>query len=223
MKKLEAVIFDMDGVLINSEPLHFDAGVMTLGKLGHTIGHETWDKFIGTSNTHIWNTIRENYRINKSTEELIALHEESRKSIFGTTDTGPLPGIPELLSELKKAGIKTAVASSSPYYLIELITGRLGIRNFFDELVSGDNVKNSKPAPDIFLLAAEKLGVRTENCVVIEDSFNGVKAANAAGICSIAYINPDSGNQDLSKAAYRIKSFNEISVGRLTQMLGESE
>jgi RimJ/RimL family protein N-acetyltransferase len=106
--------------------------------------------------------------------------------------------------------MKLAIASSSSAKEIEAVIKALGIKKYFTKLISGTTVSQPKPAPDIFLKAATELGVNTKECIIIEDSYNGVCSAEAAGIPVIGFYNVHSGNQDLSKAAVLIEGFDEI-------------
>ena len=112
----------------------------------------------------------------------------------------PIPGIIELLDEIKRARVKIGLASSSVRSFIALVLNNLEINHYFDAVVSGEDVKRSKPQPDIFLKAAEKLQVSPDACLVIEDSQHGVKAAIQAGMTCIGFNNPNSGSQDLSRS-----------------------
>ena len=109
-----------------------------------------------------------------------------------------LDGIRKLLDELKSCGIKIGLASSSSKEFIELILNKLGVIEYFEVIISGEDVQKSKPAPDIFQKAAEALNVEPSNCLVIEDSGHGVKAAKLAEMKCIGFNNPNSGKQDLS-------------------------
>ena len=106
--------------------------------------------------------------------------------------------------------MKMAVASSSMYERIERTAKSLGVDDCFDVYVSGEQLKRPKPAPDIFIKAAELLGVSPSECIVIEDSGNGVNAAKAAGMACVGYINPGSGDQDLSAADYLVESLEGL-------------
>lgn len=150
---LKGVIFDMDGVIINSEPQHY---------LTDMKGYEQ------------------------------------------------IASIKELIKSLYDHNVKLAIVSSSPRNEIMAVVESLGIERYFTKLLSEENVENPKPAPDIFLKAAEDLNLNVEECIIIEDSENGVKAANAAKIPVIVFVNPESGNQDLSKAAIVVEGFEEI-------------
>lgn len=105
-----------------------------------------------------------------------------------------------------------AVASSSDKSIIDIILDKSGLRKYFYHTVSSGEIGKSKPEPDVFLHAAKLFGVAPENCIVFEDSKNGIKAAKAAGMYCIAYSGGDSGNQDQSQADHRIVDFNEIDV-----------
>ena len=121
-----------------------------------------------------------------------------KKEVF--RDLQPIKGIPELLANLKKDGIAIGLASSSEKAFIEMVLEELGIRGYFQAVVSGEEVERSKPEPEIFLRAAELLNVDPADCLVLEDSRHGVEAAKRAGMKCIGYQNPNSGPQDLSRA-----------------------
>ena len=133
-------------------------------------------------------------------------------------DINPIEGVYELIESLYENKIKLAIASSSPIKVIELVVKRLKADKFFKAVVQGDDVLRSKPEPDIFLYAAQKLNADPKECAVIEDSKNGVNGAKKAGMRAIGYLNPNSGNQDLSNADLIIKSFKNIEIGKI---LGE--
>jgi HAD superfamily hydrolase (TIGR01509 family) len=121
-----------------------------------------------------------------------------------------IPYIIDLMKDLHQNGMKLIIASSSPSEAIQEVLETLYIQEYFDGYVSGMMVENSKPAPDIFLLAAKHLSVEPSECIVIEDSYHGITAAVAANITSIGFINPNSGKQDLSKADMLVEGFDEV-------------
>jgi len=131
----------------------------------------------------------------------------------------PMPGVAELIEELYKNKVKLVVASSASIKNIEIVLKMFNLERFFETKVSGDEVNNGKPAPDIFLYAAKVIGAQPEECIVIEDSKNGVEAAKSAGMKCIGFQNPNSGNQDLSSADMVINSFSEINYQELRQIL----
>lgn len=207
---LKAVIFDMDGVLIDSEPLHARAAVLSLKEYNVDINIEYCYNFIGTTTKAMFQTMINDFKIDVSLEQLLETNSRIINELHQVEGYIGIEGTKELLKDLHDNGIKLAVASSSPYDLIVEVTTELGIIQYFDKLVSGANVKHPKPAPDVFLKAMEELDVKAKDCLVIEDSMNGVIAADAAQIKSIGYINPNSGKQDLSKASILIESFKNI-------------
>lgn len=211
---IKAVIFDMDGVIIDSEPIHLEFAMELFKKLGFNMSVEEYSKFVGTTSKYMWDTIKKKYNLENTIEELIEMERNGFFDFLSSPDKviEPIAYIPELLKALHENNYKIALASSSPIRLIEFIMESLKIRKYFDELVTGDFVKRSKPEPDVFLYAADKLGVLPEECVVIEDSHNGVLAAKNAGMKCIGYKNLNSGNQDISKADKIINSFNELDI-----------
>ena len=207
---LKAVIFDMDGVLVDSEPMHSRAIVNTLKKYGVALTEEYCQQFIGSTAAHMCSTIVKDYKLMVAPEELEAANHAAIKQLEKEEGYIPVPWVKELVMNLYENKVKLAIASSSSLSDIKDVTEALGIQTYFDKLVSGTTVPNPKPAPDVFLKAAEELGVDPADCMVIEDSMNGTIAADAAGMKTIGFINPNSGYHDLSKASVLIESFQYI-------------
>ncbi len=217
---LNAVIFDMDGVIIDSEPLHYRVDNMIFDRLGISLSYEERKSFVGIDNMRMWRWIKEKCNLHETVDDLIELSDQTRNSFFRDNDTlKPVAGTVELIRELKEKGIKTALASSSSGELIEIILGRLGIINDFDIIISGDSVTRGKPEPDIFLMALDQIGEAREKCVVIEDSENGINGAKSAGIFCIAYRNPNSREQNLEKADIIIDSFSDMTSVFISDLL----
>ena len=178
--------------------------------MGISITDRELERFVGISVENFWKTIKERYNLNEAVEKLIKKDTDLRVSYFSRIEKlEPVDGVRELAASLRDGGIKTAVASSSHNRMIETVLEKTGLSEYFSETVSGFDVKQGKPAPDVFLRTAELLDAGTEECAVIEDSFNGVKGAKAAGMKCIGFRNPESGNQDLSAADLVIDSFRE--------------
>jgi len=228
---LKAVIFDMDGVLVNSEPLHYEADRRMLARLGVEVGDGYLDRFVGASDSEMWAAIFADFGAvpgpgddpdaviepssgigpDTDLESVLRAQKSLKLKLLKASDLEPIEGIPKLLSTLKKRGIPLAIASSSPSIFIKTMTEKLGISRFFDLRVSGENAERGKPAPDVYLKAAERLGVAPESCAAIEDSRNGVLAAKAAGMKCVGFKNPASGEQDLSAADRTVGDIREIS------------
>lgn len=219
---IKAVIFDMDGVIIDSEPLQYQAFLHCTGKvLGIHIGAEEFAEFIGTSNIHIYSTLKEKHNLQLSVQEMCHIHENQYINLLRQEKTiRPIDGADKLIQSLYQNGIKLAVASSSPMQHIGIVLDLFTLAACFAAKASGQECEHGKPAPDVFLRAAELLGVSPEDCLVIEDSRNGVAAAKAARMQCIAFYNPNSGNQDLSKADQIIKHFSEFDIQRVLQSKG---
>ena len=208
----KAVIFDMDGVLVNSEPYHFEVERILLKKMGFTITDNDLENFVGLGVSRMWSDIKKRYNLKQEIEELVEMDTVFRVDYFSRLEKlEPIEGIRELLESVKSYSLKTAVASSSHSDLISVVMKKTDLSGYFPELVSGFDVEKGKPEPDIFLKTASLLGVTPGDCVVIEDSFNGVTAAKKGGMKCIAYRNPESGNQDLSGADMIIDRYSSIS------------
>lgn len=213
MKKPQAVIFDMDGVLVDSEPFHYENENRMFQKLGLDISDEEHSHFTGVATDVMWQQISETRKLPLSVAELTELTVIESNQYFGSLEKiEPLPGLVELLEKLIAAGIPLAVATSSDTVTMKNILEKSGLRKYFRFTVCRDDVENSKPEPDVFLHAAKLLGVPSENCIVIEDSRNGIKAAKAAGMFCIAYNGSNSGHQDQSQADKHINHFEELHI-----------
>jgi len=198
---IKAVIFDMDGVIIDSEPIYLRVEMELFNKLGLTITEKDHDAFVGTTTRNMWEVLKNKFDISQSVDELVELERKSYdERLVSQKDLAPISGIIELIQSLNKIGMKLAIASSSLRSQIEIVVDLFKIRSYFLQLVSGDEVSKGKPEPDIFLLAAERLNAKPQECLVIEDSRNGVEAAKKAGMKCIGFQNPSSGRQDLSRA-----------------------
>ena len=209
----KAVIFDMDGVIIDSEPFYQEVQIDLFQKMGITILPEEYNTFIGAGMREMWNMIKSSRNLSKSIEELIELNNKVLLEYFKESATlVPTPHFTDFLASILASGMKTAVASSTAKPIIEVILKKLNVYKLFDIIVSGDEVENGKPVPDIFLETAARLNVIPSECVVVEDSFNGVKAAKSAGMYCLGYYNPNSGSQDISDADKIINSFSKIKV-----------
>lgn len=207
----ELIIFDMDGVLVNSEPIHFECEKRTFKSLSIDVDSTQQEVYVGMSQIEMWRSIKIKYGVNLSIEELISLHYESLYKAFLQNETlRPIDGVDNLINMAKNCNFKLAVASSSPKKLIEIILKKIGLINDFNIIVSGEEVRKGKPHPDIFLKTCKDMGVSPKSAIVIEDSRNGVLAAKSGGITCVGYHNPCSGKQDLSEADICISNYKEI-------------
>lgn len=207
----DAVIFDMDGVLVNSEPHYIELEQISFKELGLEIMEEEHKTYQGTATDRMWQLIKEKHGVNTTVEELVNRTNEIVSAYFTALETiEVMPGVEEFIKKLMGDNTSIALASSSHAELIELILKKSRLNKYFDVVVDSRMAGASKPEPAIFLLAAKKLGVNPGRCVVIEDSTNGITAAKAAGMYCIAYAGPGSELQDQNRADLIIKDFHEL-------------
>ena len=186
--KFGALILDFDGLILDTESPIFEEWRATFRAHGHDLGLDVWQHALGTFGTydpcaHLSKLTGEDF-------DHEALRQEVRARNMVRCEALPLlPGVAERVQEARASGLKTAVASSSTSAWVEGWLERHGIRPLFDTVCSRDHVARVKPAPDLFLLAATRLGVAPERCVVFEDSPNGIRAARAAGMRCVAIPN----------------------------------
>lgn len=210
---IEAIIFDMDGVLVDSEPFHIEIEKRQFELNQITVSAEEHLNYMGMASDVMWRTIVHKHQLNIPVEELIDQNRTESIRYFSELATIPvMPGLIELLEMLKGKNYQMAVASSSFPEIIELILKKTELRDYFRVVVSSQEAGKSKPEPDVFLLAARKLGVPPTNCIVIEDSFNGIAAAHAAHMHCVAYQGPGSNPQQQKEADVVIKSFDQLGL-----------
>lgn len=209
---IRTVIFDMDGVVVNTEPIGYHANQLLYKSLNINVPDDVYNTFIGNSDKNIIQKLKNLYPITLSQEELLA---ENYRYFFDAFDTNEdlemLPGVKDLIVDLYSNGMKLILASSASKRKIEKVFDRFGLHQYFDFKISGEDFEFSKPNPAIFQEAVAKSGFTKEECIVIEDSTNGIKAANAAGIYCIGYVGEDAMEQDTSSADRVITDFKELS------------
>ena len=206
----KAVIFDMDGIIVDSEPLHYEAEKKVLARLGFEFPREIHRKYIGYANEYVfWQDIlRIEFGVSHNIQSLILQKKDYfLKHLSHITLLKPAVS---LLKKLKKASIPTALASASSEEFVKAILDKFSLTHFFSVIQPGDDIKNGKPAPDIFLITTKKLGIKPENCIVIEDSHNGVKAGHAAGMTVIAVPTEYTKMLDFSLADYQLESLDQF-------------
>ena len=182
---MKAFIFDMDGVIFDSERLYIDCCIEIAEKLGMDHIVETCHRCIGVTTEVTRAILLETYR---DIDLVDRFREQSVALVRSKIDSGFLemkPGVRELLDSLRARGCRIAIASSTRTDIVEKELADAGLIGYFSAIVGGEQAQRSKPNPDIFLKAAQLLGEMPEDCVVIEDSFNGIRAAKAAGMTAI--------------------------------------
>ena len=206
-----AVIFDMDGGLVDSEPLHLQALNQVLAPLGHQATAAENEQFWGMTSEECWRVIMQRYGLRGSLHDRLSRYDESVLRVLDQPIT-PKRGVPELLARLRLKGARLALASASKSSWVNATLSALRLCTVFDVVVTGDEVAHGKPSPDLFLLTAKRLGVSPTKCVVIEDSPNRVLAAKRAGMTAVALRTPTASNVRLNGADYVIDSLGEFPV-----------
>ena len=208
---IQTVIFDMDGVIVDTEPVHRYAYFKQFEELNIAVTEEMYTSFTGFSTRNTFQTLKEAFQLNHDVEDLI----QRKRNIFNDAfdskeDLELLEGVENLIKELHQDGMQLILASSASKVTIERVFTRFGLHQYFTHVVSGEDFPKSKPHPAIFEHAASLSIAPKENCIVIEDSTNGVKASKAAGIFCVGYNSIHSKDQDLSEADVVINHFNEL-------------
>lgn len=184
--KIGAVIFDMDGVLVDSEPLINQAAIAMFRERGLTVKPEDFLPFVGTGEERYVGGVAEAYGLSIDPVEA----KNRTYEIYLDLVPGQLeafPGAVELVHGCREAGLRVAVASSADKIKVAANLQKIGLPlEFWDTVTTGEQVTRKKPAPDIFLEAARALGIEPSNCVVVEDAVNGIRAAKAANMRCVA-------------------------------------
>ena len=216
-RKLEAVLFDMDGVIIDSEPLWSKAEQQLLARRNLRYSPQLKTVMMGLDSSEAVGFLIKHYDLKESVGDVV---EERNQLIAGLFREllRPMPHALQLVRSVHAAEIKTGLASSSPKELVDLALGRLNITGLFDLILSGDQVARGKPAPDIYLTAARKLGVSHESCLVIEDAPHGVAAAKAAGMCCLA-ISTSASEPELAAADRVVGDFDQVDLALLQDLV----
>ena len=219
---MKAIIFDMDGVLINTEPLHYKCWKEVLKEDGINLEYDVYKACIGATREVLLEIIKNHYgKVYEDPDEVMNRMKQKKLQFIEKEGFPMLSGLKESIEALYSAGYHLAVASSSPRDAIEMTLDAIGIRPCFDSITSGTEVKHSKPAPDIFLCAMERLGMAPSDCLVVEDSTNGGKAAKAAGMKCVWYHNPESGEQTIPHAELEIQEWNAENVAKILRILAK--
>ncbi|BAO77186.1 HAD family hydrolase [Winogradskyella sp. PG-2] len=210
---LKAVLFDMDGVIVDTEPLHRKAYHQMFKDVNIDVNSELYESFTGQSTINICKRLVDHFRLIDTPEHLMHLKRKHYKYLFENDDELALiDGVLDLIKDYHSNDITLVVASSASMNGINQIFKRFNLDKYFKGKFSGADLKKSKPHPEIFTKAANFTGFNTSECMVIEDSTNGIKAARAAGIFCTAFKSEHSTGQDYSLANIVVSDFKEISV-----------
>ncbi|HEX8599089.1 MAG TPA: HAD family hydrolase [Chloroflexia bacterium] len=217
---MQAFIFDMDGVIVDSE-LHWKKPEgFFLRSLVPNWTDADQTRIIGLSLDNMYRLLTTEYGVTHSKDDFLEVYMAMARQIYREM-VALIPGFTELLAELHQREIPVALASSSTRSWIDIVLDRFDLRSEFEAVVSADDLTGgeSKPSPAIYLHTASKLGVEPAECVVMEDSQNGVLSARRAGMYCIGFLNGFNEDQDISTADAIVNSYAEIDLDAIEQAL----
>ena len=209
----------MDGVIVDTEPVHHFAYYQHFKELNIEVSDEMYRSFTGNSTRNIFQKLKTQFDLQEDVEDLIL----SKRHLFNEAfdlkeDLYLIEGVEDLIKDLYANGIQLIVASSASNVTINRVFTRFNLHQYFTHIVSGEDFPKSKPHPAIFEHAASLSIAPKENCIVIEDSTNGIQAAVSAGIYCVGYDSFHSKDQDLSKANVVIRHFNELNFEKIRDL-----
>lgn len=208
----------MDGVIVNTEPLHKKAYFQMFEDVNIDVSEEMYEAYTGQSTINICKDLCSHFSLSEAPETLMATKRKHFKHLFATDDElDLLDGVLQLIKDYYNNGLTLILASSASMPNINRIFERFELNQYFTDKLSGADLKASKPHPEIFIKAAQASGHIKDNCMVIEDSTNGIAAAKGAGIFCVGYDSIYSKNQDYSKADVVISDFNAIAYDKAKQ------
>jgi HAD superfamily hydrolase (TIGR01509 family) len=213
---IRAVIFDMDGVMIDSEPLWERTEKIMMARKGLEYTPVYREKIVGLGQIDSTKLLKTTFSLNTDIEDII----NERISILLDIYKQELVlrnGLTELLNILTQNSFDIALASSSPYRVIKFVLDKFCLNEYFNPVVSGDFVEHGKPEPDIYINTAEKLGLKSIECVVIEDSINGVVSAKNAGMHCIAIPDKRLDPAGFVRADIILESIDMIDISKFSQ------
>ncbi|MDA9018752.1 HAD family phosphatase [Flavobacteriaceae bacterium] len=216
---LKAVIFDMDGVIVNSEPLHHLAYKKMFEEFKLDVSNSLYESFTGQSTYSICEQLCEIFDLKVDANALVLSKRKHFKIIFENDSSFEMiDGAMSLIKDYFENNLTLVLASSASMTNIERIFKKFDLNKFFKAKISGADLKESKPNPEIFIKAAQLAGFKKEECIVIEDSTSGINAAKSAQIYCVGYDSLNSKNQNYDKADLVINDFNEIRFDKISKL-----
>jgi HAD superfamily hydrolase (TIGR01509 family) len=207
--RIDAVIFDMDGVLVDSEPLGLEAMRRVMARHGVLYTESDNEQFLGVTTGESCRVLKARHRLAAAERDLARQYLEHLLALIRERPR-PMPGVPDVLARLRAAGYRLALASSAEPEVIAANVASIDLAPFFEAMVSGGEVVRGKPAPDVFVETARRLGLAPAACLVVEDSRNGLLAAKAAGMSCAVVPCAATRHQDFSEADHRLRALADL-------------
>lgn len=216
---LKGLIFDFDGLIVDTESPIYQSWQELYQSYGGSLLLEDWIKLIGSAELFFdpWEELERQVGHAVDREAIEAKRQARELTLI--EGLSPLPGVQELLQEAKESGLQVALASSSPCSWVTGHLEHLGLAHYFDFMIASDDVKQTKPDPELFLVALSRLGIKSNEAIVFEDSLNGVLAAKRAGIFVVAVPNALTNHLPLEMADLRVNSLSQLSLDSLREQL----
>jgi HAD superfamily hydrolase (TIGR01509 family) len=218
MIQTRALLFDFDGLILDTETPEYQVWQAIYREHGFELPDEEWGKIIGGYGISSFDAAEHLALLSQGRLDSVSLRDRHRSESHAITlAQAILPGVVDYLHEAKRLGLKLAIASSSPHSWVDTHARRLGILDYFDRVICADDVGpgRTKPNPDLFLLALDRLQVRANEAIVFEDSPNGVRAARSAGIFVVAVPNTVTSQLSIENANLTLRSLTDLSLHEL--------
>ena len=217
-----AVVFDLDGVLWDGEPLYREAVNVVLAPYGHRLSDEEYAMIMGHSVEASWEWLRQRFQLTEPPAQLLRADSEAVLRLLEQS-LQTLPGARPLIDELRRRAVPIAVASASLRHWVDATLLGLGLQDTFDATVSASEVDSAKPAPDLYLAAAKRLDVEPRRCLAIEDTLAGVRSAKAAGMFAVQLRAASTALPPLDEADLVIDSFADFDFSLLAEPAREAK
>jgi HAD superfamily hydrolase (TIGR01509 family) len=215
MNRIKALLFDFDGLILDTETPEYEVWQAIYREHGFELPEEEWGQIIGGYGISSFDAAEHLALLSQGRLDSVSLRDRHRSESHAITlAQAILPGVVDYLHEAKQLGLKLAIASSSPHSWVDTHARRLGVFDYFDRVICADDVGpgRTKPNPDLFLLALDRLQVRANEAIVFEDSPNGVQAARSAGIFVVAVPNTVTSRLSIEKASLTLRSLTDLSL-----------
>ena len=211
IQPVQAILFDLDGLMVDSEPHSLASWQAVMARRGVTLEPSVLDGILGQRLIETARLFVERYNLSDAPEQL-SQEKESYQIAYLNGQVKPMPGLSVLLDDVERRGVRTAVASSGARVYVQAVLDEIRLQHQFETLITAEDVTHGKPAPDVFLQAARAVDVPPEQCLVLEDAPSGIQAAKAAGMRCVAIPHQYTRGLDLSGADWILSSLAAVRI-----------